>query len=112
MAIVDGGLDSFYQFRTATNERPDSLSELTPQATQRWAIYDLPEVQSEFVVPLTGQLKQANLLLEGITCAACSWLIETHLKKNPAVKTVTVNLTTHRCAVIWDEQAPLSEIFS
>ncbi len=112
MAIVDGGLDSFYQFRTATNERPDTLGDAIPQGTRRWAIYDLPEVQSEFVIPLAGQLKQANLLLEGITCAACSWLIETHLKKNPAVKSVTVNLTTHRCAVIWEEQAPLSEIFS
>lgn len=107
MAIVDGGLDSFYQFRTAANDRPETPD----QSAQRWAIYDLPEVQTEFVLPLTGNLKQANLLLEGITCAACSWLIETHLKKNPAVKSVTVNLTTHRCSVVWDEQAPLSEIF-
>ncbi|MFC3116472.1 heavy metal translocating P-type ATPase [Cellvibrio fontiphilus] len=112
MAIVDGGLDSFYQFRTAANERPDILEGSLAKSAQHWAIYDLPEVQSEFVLPLSGQLKQANLLLEGITCAACSWLIETHLKKNPAVKSVTVNLTTHRCTIIWDEQAPLSEIFS
>jgi Cu2+-exporting ATPase len=112
MAIVDGGLDSFYQFRTATSERPEALGESPQGVAQRWAIYDLPEVQSEFVLPLAGGLKQANLLLEGITCAACSWLIETHLKQNPAVKSVTVNLTTHRCMVIWDEQAPLSEIFA
>ena len=112
MAIVDGGLDSFYQFRTATSERPEAFGESPQGVAQRWAIYDLPEVQSEFVLPLAGGLKQANLLLEGITCAACSWLIETHLKQNPAVKSVTVNLTTHRCMVIWDEQAPLSEIFA
>lgn len=112
MAIVDGGLDSFYQFRTSTSERPEAFGESPQLASQRWAIYDLPEVQSEFVLPLAGGLKQANLLLEGITCAACSWLIETHLKQNPAVKSVTVNLTTHRCMVIWDEQAPLSEIFA
>ncbi|AQT60136.1 heavy metal translocating P-type ATPase [Cellvibrio sp. PSBB023] len=112
MAIVDGGLDSFYQFRTAANERPDAFGDSPALSAQRWAIYDLPEVQTEFVTPLTGNLKQANLLLEGITCAACSWLIETHLKKNPAVKSVTVNLTTHRCTVIWDDQTPLSDIFS
>lgn len=108
MAIVDGGLDSFYQFRTTASERPETID----QSNQRWAIYDLPEVQAEFVLPLAGNLKQANLLLEGITCAACSWLIETHLKQNPSVKSVSVNLTTHRCSVVWDEQAPLSEIFS
>src|SRR5690606_24133078 len=62
MAIVDGGLESFYQFRTAANDRPETQD----QSQQRWAIYDLPEVQSEFVIPLSGNLKQANLLLEGI----------------------------------------------
>lgn len=111
-AIVEGGLDSFYQFRTSANERPEGLGDSSLPAAQRWAIYDLPEVQAEFVVPLAGGLKQANLLLEGITCAACSWLIETHLKKSAAVKAVTVNLTTHRCSMIWDETARLSEIFA
>ena len=105
MAIVDGGLDSFYQFRTANNDRPELL------ASQRWDIYDLPEVQAEFVIPFDDRFKQANLLLEGISCAACSWLIETHLKKNPAVQSVTVNVSTHRCSIVWDAQAPLSLIF-
>lgn len=105
MAIVDGGLESFYQFRTANNDRPEQVE------SQRWDIYDLPEVQAEFVIPFDARLKQANLLLEGISCAACSWLIETHLKKNPAIQSVTVNLSTHRCAVVWDAQYPLSKVF-
>jgi Cu2+-exporting ATPase len=107
MAIVDGGLDNFYQFRTSTSERPASVD----ADQNRWAIYDLHEVQTEFVIPFEGSIKQANLLLEGISCAACSWLIETHLKQNPAVKSVTVNLGTHRCAVVWDSEQPLSQIF-
>ncbi|HSC66844.1 MAG TPA: heavy metal translocating P-type ATPase [Cellvibrio sp.] len=107
MAIVDGGLESFYEFRTSSNERPDSGG----ADSRRWHIYDLPEVQAEFVIPFPGDLKQANLLLEGISCAACSWLIETHLKKNPAIRSVTVNLSTHRCAIVWDGQFQLSQIF-
>ena len=107
IAIVDGGLDNFYQFRTANNDRP----EVTEPAAQTWEIFDLPEVQAEFVVPFSDQLKQANILLEGISCAACSWLIEAHLQKNPAIQSVTVNLSTHRCAIVWDGQFPLSEIF-
>lgn len=107
MAIIDGGLENFYQFRTAANDRPES----NPQGEQRWNIYDLPEVQAEFVIPFDDSFKQANLLLEGITCAACSWLIETHLKKNPAIQSVTVNVSTHRCAIVWDSRASLSEIF-
>ncbi len=106
-AIVDGGLENFYQFRTMVNERPDA----NPQGDARWAIYDLPEVQSEFVIPFDDHFKQANLLLEGISCAACSWLIETHLKKNPAIQSVTVNVSTHRCAIVWDSRESLSEIF-
>ncbi|MEN0038646.1 MAG: heavy metal translocating P-type ATPase [Cellvibrio sp.] len=107
MAIVDGGLENFYQFRTASSDRP----ELSGQGGERWDIYDLPEVQAEFVIPFDGNLKQANLLLEGISCAACSWLIETHLKKNSAIQSVTVNLSTHRCAIVWDSASSLSEIF-
>lgn len=106
-AIVEGGLESFYQFRTATNERPSPQN----QYTQRWEIYDLPEVQAEFVIPIEGNWQQANLLLEGISCAACSWLIETHLKKNSAVRSATVNLTSHRCSIVWDSSQPLSAIF-
>ncbi len=106
-AIVDGGLENFYQFRTVANDRPDT----NPHGDQRFAIYDLPEVQSEFVIPFDASFKQANLLLEGITCAACSWLIETHLKKNPAIQSVTVNVSTHRCAIVWDARESLAEIF-
>ncbi|HSX85633.1 MAG TPA: heavy metal translocating P-type ATPase [Cellvibrio sp.] len=109
IAIVDGGLESFYSFRTSANERPDIIAK--GQANSRWDIYDLPEVQGEFVIPFEGSLKQAHLLLEGISCAACSWLIETHLGKNPAIHSVSVNVSTHRCSVVWDSSAPLSAIF-
>lgn len=107
MAIVDGGLENFYRYRTHANERSEVQ---TLQAD--WKIYDLPEVQSEFVTDFDAGFRQANLLLEGISCAACSWLIETHLKKNPAVKIVSVNVSTHRCTLVWaPDAAPLSELF-
>lgn len=100
MAIVDGGLENFYRFRTENNLRPEAAS----LEHEKWKIYDLPEVQADFVIELDAQLHQANLLLEGISCAACSWLIETHLKKNPAVKSVVVNISNHRCTLVWHTQ--------
>lgn len=112
MAIVDGGLANFYRFRTENSAPPANGSE-TRQA--QWGIYDLPEVQADFVVELDAerQRRQASLLLEGISCAACSWLIETHLKKQPAVQSITINITTHRCTLIWDAQKqPLSELLA
>lgn len=106
MAIVDGGLENFYSYRTQINQRSDSQ-----QLDADWQIYDLPEVQSEFVTNFDAEFRQANLLLEGISCAACSWLIETHLKKNAAVKMVSVNVSTHRCTLVWSQaQTPLSEL--
>ncbi len=104
MAIVDGGLENFYQFRTQSNPTAN-------QAKQNCDLYDLPEVQSSFVIALTQTTKQASLLLEGLSCAACSWLIESHLKKNPAVISVSVNVTTHRCSLVWQADYPLSAIF-
>ena len=116
MAIVDGGLENFYRFRTENSARPDTYNPGTHKEVQtRWDIYDLPDVQADFVLELDAgrQLRQANLLLEGISCAACSWLIETHLKKQPAVQSITINITTHRCTLIWDaQQQPLSELLA
>lgn len=106
MAIVDGGLDGFYQFRTANSER----AAISDQAN--WAIYDIPEVQADFVTLFSDGNRQANLLLEGLTCAACAWLIETHLKKNPHVVSVTVNTTDFRCALVVDASGSIAELMA
>jgi Cu2+-exporting ATPase len=102
-AIVDGGLDNFYRFRTSVSTRPEVDNTLNTH----WSIYDLPEIQADFVTPLEDEqdIRQANLLLEGITCAACSWLIETHMKKQAGVQSVTINVTTHRCTLVWSGKA-------
>lgn len=108
-AIVDGGLERFYRFRTEANEKPDSNR--SDQA--EWELYDLPDIQADFVTDAQGSERRAQLLLEGITCAACSWLIETHLKRHPSVKQLIVDVSTHRCTLTWDaEREPLSEIMA
>ncbi|GAB3095447.1 cadmium-translocating P-type ATPase [Aestuariicella hydrocarbonica] len=120
-AIVSGGLENFYRFRTENNPRPN-------EQTANFAIYDLPEVQAEFVHSLetpsattsaktsdneSPALKQAQLLLEGISCAACVWLIEHHLAQLAGVERVRVNATTHRCLVNWNADViRLSEIMA
>lgn len=112
MTIVSGGLESFYSYRLNANGLTQSDS---AKSKIDWQIYDLPEIQSEFVfvyaIENGVELHQAHLLLEGISCAACSWLIETHLKKNSAIKIVQVNISTHRCAIVWSSaNMLLSEI--
>ncbi|MBX9633801.1 MAG: heavy metal translocating P-type ATPase, partial [Magnetospirillum sp.] len=43
-----------------------------------------------------------HLMVEGIHCAACVWLIEALLSKQPGVAWARVNMTTRRLVVRWD----------
>jgi Cu2+-exporting ATPase len=43
-----------------------------------------------------------HLMVEGIHCAACIWLIEALLSKQPGVNWARVNMTTRRLVVRWD----------
>jgi len=108
-AIVDGGLERFYQYRSEASERPDEIA----AAAAEWALYDNDALQADFVSAGEGSERRAQLLLEGMTCAACSWLIETHLKRSPAVRQLSVDVTTHRCTLTWDaDLQPLSELMA
>ncbi len=103
-AIIEGGLGSFYQFRSVRSSRPGDHH-------IDFSIYDLDDVQQEFVDQLADGERQANLLLTGITCAACVWLIEKHLAQLPGVVAVRVNATTHRCLLRWrPAEGQLSEL--
>ena len=109
-AICDGGLSRFYQYRAANAIRPDLSKESVLEA------YDLPEVQMDYVEQLPdvsgkpGHLR-IQLLVGGITCAACAWLIEQHLETLSGILSVRVNVTNHRAVVEWDaQQLKLSEL--
>ncbi|MCW8125267.1 heavy metal translocating P-type ATPase [Microbulbifer halophilus] len=98
-AIVAGGLDNFYRFRDSRSERPE-----TESRDGQWAAYDLEEVQRQFVQQGKDGLKVAGLLVGGITCAACVWLIEKHLGKLDGVKKVSVNASTQRARIAFDPE--------
>ncbi|HEX9628320.1 MAG TPA: heavy metal translocating P-type ATPase [Acidiferrobacterales bacterium] len=107
-AIVDGGLSDYYRFRT---ERPATGRELLPEFLRQTRVYDNPAVQRSFVRATGGDTREAALILEGITCAACLWLNERHLAQLPGVLEVAVNYTTQRARVKWDDtRTHLSDI--
>ncbi len=99
-AIVDGGLTSFYQHREIPSGRPE---ELIPEELARMELYDQPALQEGFVTAKGENLKSASLILEGITCAACVWLNERHVRALPGVTDFQVNYSTHRAHVTWDD---------
>ncbi|MFA5241494.1 MAG: heavy metal translocating P-type ATPase [Sulfuricella sp.] len=100
-AIVENGLQEYYRHRTAM---PSTGHELIPAELSKLALYDHPEIQKSFVIEDAPHIKQASLILEGITCAACVWLNERHLQQLPGVKAVQVNYANHRARISWDER--------
>ncbi|WP_325328276.1 heavy metal translocating P-type ATPase [Sulfuricella sp.] len=100
--IVDNGLIDYYRHRTAL---PGVGHEVVPEEVQKLALYDHPGIQKSFVRQEGEHTKEASLILEGITCAACIWLNERHLKQLPGVLQVQVNYATHRARITWDDQA-------
>jgi len=107
--ILDSGLDKYYQHR----DKPaaDLSTKLSPQA--ELALYDSPDVQREFVRALSDQSSEANLVIEGISCAACVWLLEKHIGNLAGVERFNVNLTNHRARLTWNpNEVQLSQLFA
>ena len=104
-AIYDAGMEGFYQ-RT-----PDGLLLSPPPEPPRdVGLFDLEEVQEEFVHDM-GAVREINLLVEGIHCAACVWLIEHTLGKEAGVLGVHVNLAGRRLLLRWNnDQVKLSRL--
>ncbi len=100
-AIIDNGLDDYYRHRDAL---PESPREALPAVLGELTLYDHPDVQKGFVRPLSEQEREASLILEGITCAACVWLNEQHLTRQTGVIAVEINYATRRARVRWDER--------
>ncbi len=100
-AILDNGLAEYYRNRTAM---PGSGQEVLPEDVRKLALYDHPEIQRSFVIDAGEHAREAVLILEGITCAACIWLNERHLRQLAGVIDVDVNYASHRARVRWDDR--------
>ena len=104
-AIVGNGLTDYYRHRDAM---PESPREALPQILADFGLFDHPDVQKNFVRRAEGAAgeheHEAALILEGITCAACVWLNESHVRRQPGVTAIDINYTTRRARVRWDER--------
>jgi P-type Cu2+ transporter len=107
-AIVAAGLGDYYRFRTAPAL---TAGELVPAILDELALYDRPDLQERFVQADSSDVREAALILEGITCAACVWLNERHVSRLPGVIEFRINYATRRARVKWDRtRVQLSEI--
>ena len=105
-AIYDAGLEGFY------DRAPQGVLAPPPETAKDLALYDLDEVQAEFVSSM-GTKREIHLLVEGIHCAACVWLIERSLGQVPGIIGAQVNLSGKRLLLAWDNtQIKLSQIIA
>ncbi|TXS91814.1 heavy metal translocating P-type ATPase [Parahaliea aestuarii] len=108
--VREGGLEAYYRRRSSYGERPGTA---TAAPAEQFAIYDDPEVAAGFSQPDGDGTRQARLLLGGIHCAACTWLIEQGLDQMPGVLSANVNLQHQRLDIRFDSSAlQLSQIFA
>jgi Cu2+-exporting ATPase len=107
--IQDEKLTRFYRFREAPSApATDSGGELA-----RWAGYDRPALQREFVTVQPDGSHEAQLLVHGVRCAACAWLIERAMAPMQGVREISVDPLTTRMRLRWDDDiVRLSEILA
>lgn len=102
--IRDAGLHDYYRLRTRHGQRIDADADVDLAA---WDRDDLLAAH----VRKHGDEHEITLLIEGIACAACAWLIGRALPRVPGVIEADANAVTGRLHLRWrPDQVPLSAI--
>ncbi|HEY0994807.1 MAG TPA: heavy metal translocating P-type ATPase [Gemmatimonadaceae bacterium] len=87
-AIIRGaGLERYYADREAYAPRPEG-------AASGWA--------SVPTTPCDDGAMEARLMVDGLRCASCVWLVERVLEGAPGVRSATVSYASGRAALRWD----------
>jgi len=97
--IFSSGLGRYYQFRQELGRKAeaDLASEI-----QAWQGCDTR--QSLWGEELSDGRRELLLQTEGIRCAACAWLIRSHLENLPGVQSTQVDTATGYTRIIWNPE--------
>ena len=96
--IIDNGLVSYYSQRSALPDRDNTV----PQSLRDLDVYDAPGISDTQQPGTDTSLQEGALIIEGISCAACVWLIEQRAMRVPGVHHIDINFTSLRARVRWD----------
>lgn len=92
------GLEDYYRYRSEPAERPQSSDE-------QWQLYGGAELLRRYTRVENDKQRSAVVLLDGMRCAACAWLIDRMLRQQPGVDDVSVNAATARARIVWSDSA-------
>lgn len=96
--IAGTGLGDFYRYRDGSSVRPRNDDQ-----SDKWRAYADPQFAAQFTRTSKRQTT-VTLLIEGLRCSACSWLIDQVLRRNTGILDVSVNAATGRASVVWDSE--------
>ncbi|UNK58404.1 cadmium-translocating P-type ATPase [Pseudoxanthomonas daejeonensis] len=92
--IARAELDGYYRLRNANAGRVgDELPDLS--------VWDRSDVQAEHSRVVEGG-REITVLTDGMRCAACAWLIDRAMAREPGVTDATANAVTGRIRITWD----------
>ncbi|WP_343225045.1 heavy metal translocating P-type ATPase [Luteimonas sp. MC1828] len=93
--IRDASLEDYYRLRTASGGR--AATDLEAQL----AAFDRDDVQAGHVRDMDGG-REITVLTDGMRCAACAWLVDRAVAREPGVREVVANAVTGRIRIAWD----------
>jgi len=99
--IAQMGLADYYRLRTGPAGRAPDAAESERSA----AAFLRPELSRHFVRTLADGRSEAIVLIDGMHCAACGWLVERTLTLLPGVVEVGVNAAARRARIVFDQKA-------
>ncbi|HLS84211.1 MAG TPA: heavy metal translocating P-type ATPase [Arenimonas sp.] len=92
--IRDAGLDDYYRLRQAPGARVDEFA-------GDYRSWDRSDVQAGHVEH-GPEGDGITVVVEGMHCAACAWLIDRALQREPGLRDVSANAVTGRVRLAWD----------
>jgi Cu2+-exporting ATPase len=99
--IRDARLGDYYTLRSAHAGRVDDSGD-------DFASWDREDILAVHARAVPGG-RELVLLTDGMRCAACAWLIDRALRREPGVLDVSANAVTGRIRIAWDPaRTPLS----
>ena len=90
------GLQDYYRLRDSPPPRASAVAD--------FSAWERPRLQRMYVHHRPDGSAEVSILLEGLRCAACSWLLERALTPMPGVREIAVNVPGKRIRIVWEPQ--------
>jgi Cu2+-exporting ATPase len=96
----------------------EGLTDFYSKRTRSWApgppeAVDIDSGAFSSALRKVGDLLEVDIILEGIRCASCVWLVEKVLLRTEGITYARVNYATHKARIRWNpEQTDLQDIIN